>query len=145
MLPSEPPCSRTTFRRPRILLVDDDPGVIRGLWRLLRKCRPDFQVNTASSAAQAIEALSEHSYDVVLTDLQMPGGGGRAVLLALQALYPGTARIVHSSQPEAAETSEVSEAAHVTLAKPATEDELLEAIEQSMCLVQSEGRPSQCG
>ena len=32
------------------LLVDDDPSVIRGLWRMLRRCRPDFQISTAGSA-----------------------------------------------------------------------------------------------
>ena len=144
MLPSAPPPSRTCLRRPRILLVDDDPGVIRALWRLLRQARPDLVVNTASSTAQALQALSEHSYDIVLTDLQMPGGGGRSVLRAFKQSSPETARIVHSSQPESPDTS-VGEDAHVILAKPASEDEILEAIEQSLARVSREGRPSCCG
>ena len=91
MLPSEPPVSRSSLRRPKILLVDDDPAVIRGLWRVLRRFCPEFQVNAAAGAQLAIEALSELSYDVVITDLQMPGGGGRAVLNALVEHYPETA------------------------------------------------------
>ncbi|HEY3667778.1 MAG TPA: response regulator, partial [Polyangiaceae bacterium] len=120
--------SRAALRRPRILLVDDDPAVLRALWRLLQTCRPDFKINGASSAAQALEALSELSYDAVITDLQMPGGG-QAVLETLSMHYPGTARIVHSSQLESLDTAEVRELAHAVLAKPATEDELVEALE----------------
>ena len=142
---SEPPRSRTCLRRPRILLVDDDPGVIRGLWRLLRQLRPDFAVNTASCAAQAIAALSMHSYDVVLTDLHMPGGSGHSVLRALLESYPETARIVHSSQLESGDPSELGQLAHAVLAKPATESALLAAINLAAERAASEGRPSWCG
>ena len=134
---SEAPCSRTALRRPKILLVDDDPAVIRGLWRVLRRQRPEYQVNTAAGAAQALEALSELSYDVVITDLQMPGGGGSAVLYALTRLYPETGRVVHSSQLESSDPFHV-QAAHVVLAKPASESEIIGAVEHAMQRVASE-------
>jgi len=117
--------------------VDDDPSVIRGLWRVLRKYRPEFQINTASGAAQAIEALGELGYDLVLTDWQMPGGGGRAVLDALVARYPETARVVHSSQIEQGDTLQRYRA-HAVLAKPATETEILAAIDTALRRVASE-------
>jgi DNA-binding NtrC family response regulator len=133
MLPSEPPpMSRAALRRPRILLVDDDPTVLRALWRLLKNSRPDFKINGASSAAQALEALSELSYDAVITDLQMPGGGGQAVLEALAAHHPETARIVHSSQLESLDTAELRELAHAVLAKPASEAELVDTVETAL-------------
>jgi DNA-binding NarL/FixJ family response regulator len=114
--------------------VDDDPTVLRALWRLLKNCRPDFKINGASSAAQALEALSELSYDAVITDLQMPGGGGRTVLEALVTHYPETARIIHSSQLESLDTAQVRELAHAVLAKPASEAELVEALEAALLL-----------
>jgi len=133
MLPSEPPpLSRATLRRPRILLVDDDPAVLRGLWRMLKNSRPDYKINGASSVAQALEALSELSYDVVITDLQMPGGGGEAVLVALATHCPGTGRIVHSSQLKSHDTRNVRKLAHVVLSKPASEEELLLAVESAL-------------
>jgi DNA-binding NtrC family response regulator len=133
MLPSEPPpFSRAALRRPRVLLVDDDPTVIRGLWRMLRRCRPNFHINTAGSASQARAALAELSYDVVITDLQMPGGGGKAVLEELAAHHPETARIVHSSQLESADTAEVRGLCHVVLAKPTSESQLLAAVEHAL-------------
>lgn len=117
--------------------MDDDPSVIRGLSRVLRKHRPEFQINTASGAAQAIEALCELGYDLVLTDWHMPGGGGRVVLDALVARYPETARVVHSSQIEPGDTLQRYRA-HVVLAKPATETEILAAIDSALRRVASE-------
>ena len=136
---SEPPCSRTSLRRPKILLVDDDPAVIRGLWRVLQRHRPEYQVNTAAGAAQALEALSELSYDVVLTDLHMPGGGGTVVLDALRQLYPETGRVVHSSQLESTRGFH-DQAAHVVLAKPATDSAIVRALEEAMQRVASEAK-----
>ena len=132
-----PPPSRTVPRRPRILLVDDDPSVIRGLLRMLRNCRPDFQVNTAENGGRAVKALTEHTYDVVVTDLQMPGGGGRSVLDALRLLYPETARIIHSSQLGASESPGPDDLAHATLAKPASEADLVAAIDLALKRVNS--------
>jgi len=127
-----PPLSRVAPRRPRILLVDDDPSVIRGLLRTLRNARPEFQINTAESGGRAVKALAELTYDVVVTDLQMPGGTGVGVLEALCASYPETARIVHSSQLESAEAPRLRELAHVVLAKPASEAELVAAIDLAL-------------
>lgn len=133
MVPSDlPPYSRAALRRPRILLVDDDPGVIRGLWRTLRHCQPNLQINTAGSASQALAAIAELNYDVVITDLQMPGGGGRAVLEELIAHHPETGRVVHSSQLESADMERIRSLSHVILAKPVTEGELMEAIELAL-------------
>jgi len=137
MLPSEPPVSRVCQRRPRILLVDDDPSVIRGLSRVLRRHRPEFQINTAPGAAQAIEALSELAYDLVLSDWHMPGGGGRAVLDELVAHYPETARVVHTSHLDSGDTFQLCPA-HVVVAKPATESEILTAIDYALRRVGSE-------
>jgi len=117
--------------------VDDDPSVIRGLWRVLRKYRPEFQINTASGAAQALDALCELGYDLVLTDWHMPGGGGRVVLDALVSRYPETARVVHSSQVEPGETMQRFRA-HVVLAKPATDIEILAAVDSALRRVASE-------
>jgi DNA-binding NarL/FixJ family response regulator len=117
--------------------VDDDPAVIRGLWRVLRAHRPEFHINTASGAAQAIEALAELGYDLVLTDWHMPGGGGRVVLDALVSRYPETARVVHSSQVEPRDTLQRFRA-HVVLAKPATEFEILAAVDLALRRVASE-------
>ena len=75
--------------------------------------------------------MYEHEYDLVLTDWHMPGGGGRVVLDALALHYPETARVVHSSQIESGDTLQRYRA-HVVLAKPASESEILVAIDTAL-------------
>jgi DNA-binding response OmpR family regulator len=99
---------------------------------MLRKCRPDFQINTAGSVSQALGALAELSYDLVITDLQMPGGSGQVVLESLAEDHPETARILHSSQLESTDTDRVRALSHVVLAKPTSESRLVEAIELAL-------------
>jgi DNA-binding NarL/FixJ family response regulator len=137
--------SRATLRRTRVLLVDDDPSVLRGLWRMLKNSRPDFKINGASGAAQALEALSELSYDAVITDLQMPGGGGEAMLEGLAKHYPETARIVHSSQLESLDMTRIRELAHAVLAKPASEVEIVEAVEAALLQMSPHRSPARLG
>ena len=117
--------------------MDDDPSVIRGLWRLLRRHRPEFLINTAAGAAQAVEAMAELGYDLVLTDWHMPGGGGRVVLDALAKHHPETAGVVHTSQLDCSDTLRHGPA-HVVVAKPATESEILTAIDYALRRVASE-------
>jgi DNA-binding NarL/FixJ family response regulator len=139
MVPSDPPpFSQTVLRRPRILLVDDDPTVIRALWRILRRYRPQFQINTAGSASQALTALADLNYDVVITDLQMPGGGGQVVLEALAAHHPETARVVHSSQLELTDTDPIRALAHVVIAKATSESQLLDAVDLALQRVENQ-------
>lgn len=60
----------------RILLVDDDPGLLRGLARLLSWKREDLRLTTAADGQEAIELLHTHEFDIVLTDLHMPHVNG---------------------------------------------------------------------
>lgn len=117
-------------------MVDGDPSVIRALSQVLRESRPELLINTAPGAAQALAALAEHAYDVVLTDWQVPGQGGRVVLDALRTRYPETACVVHSSQVEAGDTLQ-RHPVHVVLAKPASKSEILVAIDGALRRVAS--------
>lgn len=59
---------------PRILVVDDAPMNIKILASMLRKMRVFFE--TAQSGKEALEKLNQGNFNVVLTDLQMPGISG---------------------------------------------------------------------
>ncbi len=69
---SAPPNSGSTVRLPGILLVDDDPIVLRALRRLLVGARPGWEIDLAESAEAAQTLIESSRYDVVVTDLQMP-------------------------------------------------------------------------
>jgi two-component system NtrC family sensor kinase len=68
-----------------ILVVDDEPSVIRGLTRLLR--RDGHTVDTAPNGRMALARLQECAYDLILSDLRMPELDGAGLYQAL-AQYP---------------------------------------------------------
>ncbi len=72
-------------RLPRVLLVDDELGIRMALQRVLISA--GFEVSTAGSAAEALEAIaSGKRIDVILTDLEMPGMHGLELIRAVRAL-----------------------------------------------------------
>lgn len=113
----QPPPSRSR-RQPRVLLVDDDPSVLRGLRRLLSNT--SFRVDCARDVRQALAQLRTKAFAVVITDLEMPGGNGLRLLVELQKRYPETLRVVHSSHVQAVKNRLVKRLAHRLLDKPAT-------------------------
>ena len=76
-----------------LLIVDDDPTLLDVLSELFSAeyaCRP------ASTAEEALGLLSSVEYDVVITDIAMPGMSGEAVLGFVKAHSPGTPVIIIS-------------------------------------------------
>lgn len=70
--------------KPLALVVDDAPDVLEMLAILLR--HEGYQVMTAASAAAALEAAATESFDVIVSDIGMPGMDGYDLAAALRAL-----------------------------------------------------------
>lgn len=84
-----------------ILVVDDDDVIRDTLYELLSM---DYSCQTANTAEEALAKLEAQGFDVVLTDISMPGLDGRELLEKVMALYPGTPVIIisgHSDQDQA--------------------------------------------
>ena len=73
-----------TERKPRALIVDDAPDVVEMLAMLLRQS--GYDVTTASSAPAALSAARGGLFDVVVSDIGMPGMDGYDLAEALRAL-----------------------------------------------------------
>jgi len=69
-----------------ILLIDDEPSIVRGLTRLLH--RDGYTVETADNGRRALALLQERRYDVIVCDLQMPDLDGPAFYARLTQQYP---------------------------------------------------------
>jgi two-component system KDP operon response regulator KdpE len=67
---------------PRVLVVDDEPQIVRGLRVVLRNA--GFQVDSAGSKEEALDALSHRPPDAVLLDLVLPDGSGVDVCLQVR-------------------------------------------------------------
>lgn len=78
-----------TLQGSRVLVVDDDPDAVDLFASVLR--RAGAEVRKAASAAEALEAMSIMALDVVLSDIEMPGDDGVALIQRLRA---GGSRLV---------------------------------------------------
>jgi two-component system probable response regulator PhcQ len=87
----------------RILLVDDESGVLNALSRLLRmtpiavrgeEWRP--RIDTFTAPDEALARAAECAYDVVVSDFRMPGMDGVALLRRMRELQPDCARVILS-------------------------------------------------
>lgn len=82
------------LRKPaRLLIIDDEPNVLSVLYSLLSE---QYDCKTAACAAEALEYLKREHYDLVLSDIMMPGMSGLELLEKIRQLCPETVVILIS-------------------------------------------------
>lgn len=74
----------------RILLVDDEPNVLRALCRLLK----NYQVVTFTCGEEALLAAQDRTFDMVISDYRMPGLNGVEFLTFFKVLQPDAIRMI---------------------------------------------------
>ena len=83
----------------RVLLVDDDDLVRATLTELLEQS--GFQVTSVTNVVEALRHISSESYDVLLSDLHMPGAGdGLTVVSAMRHANPSAVTLLLSAFPQ---------------------------------------------
>jgi CheY-like chemotaxis protein len=112
--------------------VDDDPIVLRAIRRLLLGARPGWEIDMAESAEHALQLLEAKTYDVVVTDLHMPGVDGVALLQRLKTEQPSVMRVIHSSHVESLSRERLEELSHAVVTKPGRPDELVMVLEWAL-------------
>lgn len=116
----------------RVLLVDDDPMIADVLRRMLEA---RFDVDCVHSGEAALELLSAgREYAVVVSDQQMPGIDGVALLARFEAEAPLTTRMMLTGVHDAAVAARALAEGHVfrLMHKPLQGTELLEALEDGV-------------
>ncbi len=78
-------------QRATILVVDDEPGVLKAIQRILKQ---DYHVVLASEASSALEVLKSQPVAVILADQRMPGMSGVELLEAARSIQPNAMRIL---------------------------------------------------
>ena len=61
------------MKKNNILFVDDEAAVLEGLEMMLFRQRKRWQMHFAPSGAEALELIKEKNFDVVVSDMRMPG------------------------------------------------------------------------
>ena len=113
----------------RILFVDDEQNVLDGLRRMLHSVRDRWEMEFVSSGKAALLACSERSFDVVVSDLRMPGMDGAELLEQVRGQFPASARIVLSGSSGPALSARADLVAHRVLRKPCNAGQVKAAIE----------------
>lgn len=117
-----------------VLFVDDDERVLRGIRRTMRTTHPDWEMSFAADSEQALEHLETTGADVIVSDAQMPGVDGLALLQLVRMRYPETARIMLTGQVKKDQTYEAVGLVHQFLAKPCPPTELQAAVDRALHL-----------
>ncbi len=118
-------------RKPRILVVDDDPGLLRLLTIRLRA--ENYEVEAVESGAAAIAACVRFRPDLVITDLRMDQMDGIGLLKELQSRWPGLRVIIltaHGTIPDAVHATQSG--AFGFLTKPVDKQELLDQVQKAL-------------
>lgn len=84
---------------PRILIVDDHPVVREGIGRVLATALPGVVLGSAENSAEALQALTDAAYDLVVLDLALPGDDGNLVLRRIRQAHPGLPVLILSMHP----------------------------------------------
>lgn len=112
----------------RVLFVDDEPRVLEAIERTLFQLDVDWEASFAEGGPAALAELEKAHFDVVVSDMRMPGMDGAALLGEVCAKYPHVARIVLSGQTDEAAAFRVVKVAHQFLAKPCSSETLQQVI-----------------
>ncbi len=119
-------------RKKQVLFVDDEPLVLQGLQRMLRGMRNEWEMEFVDGGAKALELFGQRAFDVVVTDMRMPGMNGAQLLNALAAKYPDTIRIILSGHADQELITQCLGSAHQYLSKPCDPD-LLKRLVNDTC------------
>jgi response regulator RpfG family c-di-GMP phosphodiesterase len=126
----------------KVLFVDDEENVLAALRSRLRRKRSVWDMQFAPSGERALALLSEEPFDVIVTDMRMPGMDGAALLAEVRERYPGMVRMVLSGHIDAEAAERAHLLAHRVLRKPFDGEWLQRAIERSLVLKQLVADPA---
>ena len=117
-----------------ILVVDDDDVIRDTLCELLST---DYSCQTANTAEEALAKLEAQDFDVVLTDISMPGLNGKELLKKVVKLYPGTTVIMISGHGDQVEAENLlSHGAFAYLLKPFRLEIVEESVKRALTIKQ---------
>jgi putative nucleotidyltransferase with HDIG domain len=102
----------------RILFVDDEPMILEVIRLTLESAAADWDMVFVEAGATALELMARQPFDIVVTDMRMPGMTGAQLLIEVMKRYPATVRIILSAYAEHDLLSKCVGATHQYLAKP---------------------------
>jgi len=118
----------------RILFVDDEQNILNALERMLFDYSDDWEMDFIDNGAEALEMMDDEPYDVIVTDMRMPGMDGAELLKRAHKKHPNTARVVLSGHTELEAALRAMPVAHQFLSKPCKAEVLVGVLERAVAL-----------
>lgn len=115
----------------RILLVDNEPQVLRGVCRTIDSEAEEWEVETASSALDALSILEEEPFDIVVSDMKMSHMDGADFLETVAKRFPKVLRIIFAGHADQESVIRAIRPMHQYLSKPCDPDLLIEVIRRA--------------
>jgi response regulator RpfG family c-di-GMP phosphodiesterase len=121
---------------PRVLYVDDEPALCRAFSRIF-SARPDLSVVAVGSPDEALSLLGRETFDVIVSDLRMPGMSGLELLAAARRRSPETRRLLVSGYADFETALDAINEVGIDrlLTKPWQNDEVRGAVEGALEVV----------
>lgn len=102
----------------RILFVEDNPVLLQAYALMLRPDAEHWEIGTALEANTALQMMRETPYDVVVSDMALPGKSGLELLVEVRQRYPATARIMVSGLTDQEAVARALGTTHQFISKP---------------------------
>jgi len=118
----------------RILFVDDEPRILEGLKRMLRSQRHDWDMHFVGSGKEALATMETDDFDIIISDMRMPGMDGVELLNKVKELYPGMVRFILSGHADKEMILQSIGPTHQFLSKPCDTEVLKSSITRTLGL-----------
>ena len=109
---------RSDRPRRRVLFVDDEQSVLSVLQAFMQRLANEWEAACVEDGSQALALMAQKPFDVVITDMRMPGMNGTELLNEVMKRWPKTVRIVLSGHADEQMVQECVGLAHQWVAKP---------------------------
>ena len=119
----------------KIIFVDDEPNILDGLRRMLRSLRNEYDMHFASGGREALTLMESDRFDVVVSDMRMPGMDGAELLETIQKKHPHAIRIMLTGQADEQSILRTVGVVHQFLAKPCDPEKLKVILTQTSAVI----------
>lgn len=117
-----------------ILVVDDEPKHRRGLSRMLKALKPEYNIFDARDGEEALQSMEIHPVDLIFTDIQMPVMNGLELVEQLNRRGGSESIIIMSAYPEFAYAQRALQlGASDYLLKPVEERKIIPLLDKAEC------------
>ncbi|MBX7258157.1 MAG: HDOD domain-containing protein [Candidatus Hydrogenedentes bacterium] len=117
-----------------ILFVDDEPNILEGLQRMLFPFQHEWRIGFASGGQEALDIMQREHFDVIVTDMRMPGMDGAKLLEIVKKRQPDAIRFVLTGQSDTATLYRTVGEAHQFLTKPCKPTLLKECVDRAFAI-----------